>query len=243
LLLTRTARVRYGRVTPPLLLSSLLLGVPSQSAAGTPNIERHRALSAVTTLFVTTALASAFGQSGAQLIETPRFWNDHDLSEWATPLAGLNVRPSHFSEQEYYSAPTGDLVRTYPVYLPGREPAGYLDMVQGAKPALLLTPGARTMADWIKEGKRVFQEMDIPYLRSYDQDPLAPRRVVPRSIGHDGAVTTLEEWLDPARLKDDFQPSGFKGYKTTHRAAPGHAFGLALNAEERAALVAFLNTL
>ena len=62
-------------------------------------------------------------------------------------------------------------------------------------------------------------------------------------FGHDGSVTTLEEWLDPARLRDDFQPSGFKGYKTTHRAVPGHAFGLALNAEQKAALIAFLKTL
>ena len=64
------------------------------------------------------ALSSAFAQSGAKLIDAPRIWNDHDLSEWATPVAGLNVRPGHFSETEYYSAPVGEFVRTYPVYFP-----------------------------------------------------------------------------------------------------------------------------
>jgi hypothetical protein len=62
-------------------------------------------------------------------------------------------------------------------------------------------------------------------------------------FGHDGSVTTLEEWFDPARLRDDYIPSGFKGYKVTHRAVPGHQFGLALAPEDKAALIAFLKTL
>jgi hypothetical protein len=60
---------------------------------------------------------------------------------------------------------------------------------------------------------------------------------------HDGSVTTHEEWFDPARLRADFVPSGFKGYKVTSRAVPGHTFGLKLSAEDKAALIAFLKTL
>ena len=62
-------------------------------------------------------------------------------------------------------------------------------------------------------------------------------------FNHDGAVTTLEEWFDPARLGQDFVPSGFVGYKVTRRAVPGHEFGLRLTAEDKAALIAFLKTL
>jgi hypothetical protein len=62
-------------------------------------------------------------------------------------------------------------------------------------------------------------------------------------LDHDGSVTTLEEWFDPARLSDAYVPSGFKGYKVTHRAVPGHEFGLKLDAEDKAALIAFLKTL
>lgn len=67
-------------------------------------------------------MAFAFGlsvllaQPGEPLIEAPRFWNDRDLQEWATPVSGLNVRPGHYSEKEYYSAPVGEYVRTYPVF-------------------------------------------------------------------------------------------------------------------------------
>ena len=72
----------------------------------------------------------------------------------------------------------------------------------------------------------------------------AQERVWYRGLfGHDGSITTLEEWFDPARLRDDFVPSGFKGYKLTHRAVPGHEFGLNLKAEEKRALIAFLKTL
>jgi mono/diheme cytochrome c family protein len=62
-------------------------------------------------------------------------------------------------------------------------------------------------------------------------------------FNHDGSVASLEEWFDPARLRDDFVPSGFKGYAVTRRAVPGHPFGLALSTEDKAALIAFLKTL
>ena len=62
-------------------------------------------------------------------------------------------------------------------------------------------------------------------------------------FGHDGSVTTLEEWFNPARLKSDYVPNGWKGYGVERRAVPGHEFGLRLPHDERAALVAFLKTL
>jgi hypothetical protein len=62
-------------------------------------------------------------------------------------------------------------------------------------------------------------------------------------FGHDGSSRSLEEWFDLARLRDDYVPSGFKGYRVTHRAVPGHEFGLKLDAEDKAALIAFLKTL
>jgi hypothetical protein len=60
---------------------------------------------------------------------------------------------------------------------------------------------------------------------------------------HDGSCATLEDWFDPRRLRDDYVPTGFKGYGVEKRAVPGHQFGLHLNAEEKTALLAFLRTL
>ena len=62
-------------------------------------------------------------------------------------------------------------------------------------------------------------------------------------FGHSGDVTSLEDWFDAARLRDDYVPSGWKGFKQTHRAIPGHEFGLRLRTAEKKALIAFLKTL
>lgn len=104
----------------------------------------------------------------AQKIPAPRIWNDKSLADWAAPVATLNVRPTFFSEKEYYGAPQGDWLRTYPVYFPGREPAGYWEMLRNKKPEPLITPGPRTHAKWITAGQIVFRELDIPVCRSYD---------------------------------------------------------------------------
>jgi len=60
---------------------------------------------------------------------------------------------------------------------------------------------------------------------------------------HDGAVTSLEEMFDAARLGDDFVPTGFipPGQKT--RPVKGHEFGLRLPPAERGELLAFLRSL
>lgn len=60
---------------------------------------------------------------------------------------------------------------------------------------------------------------------------------------HNGSVATLEDWFDPNRLKDDYVPTGFKGYGVKTRAVKGHEFGLELSAEDKRALIAFLKTL
>ncbi len=60
---------------------------------------------------------------------------------------------------------------------------------------------------------------------------------------HSGSIGRLEDWFDPRRLRDDYVPTGFKGYGVTTRAVKGHEFGLKFSAEDRRALIAFLRTL
>ena len=60
------------------------------------------------------------------------------------------------------------------------------------------------------------------------------------AFGHTAQADTLEEWLDPARLREDYVPKGF-------HAGPGpivgHEFGLKLSPADKDALIAFLKTL
>ncbi len=60
---------------------------------------------------------------------------------------------------------------------------------------------------------------------------------------HNGSVATLEDWFDPRRLRDDYVPTAFRGYKVHTRAVKGHRFGLSMSEADRKALIAFLKTL
>lgn len=62
-------------------------------------------------------------------------------------------------------------------------------------------------------------------------------------FGHDGWCATLEDWLDPHRVEDNYIPTGFKPYGAKTFAVKGHPFGLGLSEEDRKALIAFLKTL
>src|SRR5258707_7009596 len=99
-------------------------------------------------------------QPAPQQQSVPRTWDTRALSEWATPLASIDIRPGHFSEEEYYRAPL-DNYRTYPVYHPDREPPGYWESLKKKKPEPLVDLGTTGPAfNWIAAGKRVWDEVD-----------------------------------------------------------------------------------
>jgi mono/diheme cytochrome c family protein len=90
-------------------------------------------------------------------------------------------------------------LRTYPVYLPGREPEGYWEMLQHVGPKPLIQPEElRSEADWIEAGRRVFDEADHIHLRTCNpkvieavrsSDALRSERILP-----DGTVFALR-WI------------------------------------------------
>lgn len=128
-----------------------------------------RASSAVLALVVGGAVTAAE-------LHVPRIWDDAALAGWATPVAGLNVRPSHYSSAEYYSSPEENL-RTYPVYHPESEPAGYWEWLQKQKPEPLVDLRTiRTDDDWIDAGARAFRDADAVLLRTNDPAVIAQAR-------------------------------------------------------------------
>jgi len=62
-------------------------------------------------------------------------------------------------------------------------------------------------------------------------------------FGHSGWCATLEDWFDPKRLEEGYEPKGFKPYGAQSYAVKGHPSGLDLSEEDRRALIAFLKTL
>lgn len=146
-------------------------------------------------LLLMLAIAPLLGQTRTP---APRIWNDRDLAEWATPVAALNTRPGHLSEKEYYAVPVGEWVRSYPVYFPGREPAGYWQVLQTKKPEPLIDTAARSESEWIAAGRRVFDEMDVPGFRTADPKIIARIRSADEFAklgGHPQKDGTVFGWL------------------------------------------------
>jgi hypothetical protein len=108
--------------------------------------------------------------------QVPRIWDDGGLEEWATPVAALNIRPGHYTSAEYYKVPADNL-RTYPVYPPDKEPAGYWEWLQKQKPAPLVDATAmHSSRDWIAAGERAFRDIDKVSARTSDPEMLRVAR-------------------------------------------------------------------
>lgn len=108
--------------------------------------------------------------------DIPKTWDEVALADWPTPVAGLKLRPSHISANEYYSWPVEN-VRTYPVYYPGLEPKGYWEKLQSIGPKPLVEADALNAEDdWTATGRRVFDELDHFHLRTYDPKFIAAAR-------------------------------------------------------------------
>jgi hypothetical protein len=131
---------------------------------------------------------------------TPRLWTDEALRTWALPIAGVKTTPRFFTQAEYYAAPI-DEVRTYPVYVKGREPAGYRDWMRKQGPQPLIEPTKlRTEDDWIAAGREVFDSLHLLSFRTADprafawaDDPdLAAHQQV--SVAADGTIPGVR-WL------------------------------------------------
>jgi len=122
--------------------------------------------------------------------------------------------------------PVRPIYRSFPVHHPAHAPAGHLTRLAAEEPQLVfgLTLQSRRGTGFYK----------VPPLTGlWYRGPFE----------HNGSVATLEDWFDARRLGDDYIPTGFRGYGLKTRAVKGHAFGLALFAADKAALIAFLKTL
>jgi hypothetical protein len=63
-------------------------------------------------------------------------------------------------------------------------------------------------------------------------------------LEHNGSSATLEDWFNPARLKEDYVPTGWRGpLGMKSRPVKGHEYGLDLPQADKDALLAFLRTL
>jgi len=136
----------------------------------------HRIVLVVSLTAGLTSLQSRPRVQNGPNIAVPRIWDDMALADWATPVAGLNVRPSHYTSAEYYGV-SGDNLKTYPVYHPDSEPPGYWQELQKKKPEPLVDISRmKTSQDWIAAGELALREMDSFWSRTADPADIAIAR-------------------------------------------------------------------
>jgi hypothetical protein len=117
----------------------------------------------LTTFLLTTAALAVSLRASQLAVSIPEFWSEELLHDYELPLATPAMTPKHVSRDYYYALPERVLYKSYPIYHPSREPAGYLDKLRTLEPERAFDPATlKTDADWIAAGRDVF-EMPIDY--------------------------------------------------------------------------------
>lgn len=111
--------------------------------------------------------------------EIPKVWDDEAVHNFELPLAHRDRSPRHMSSAEYYALKVRPIYRTYPMYAPGREPAGYIESLKQKEPEIVFDPSKlKTKADWIAAGKLVFESeplmFPLPEKGPFFTSPLPP---------------------------------------------------------------------
>lgn len=89
--------------------------------------------------------------------DIPRTWTQRAVADFEVPLAKPLYSPVHISEDAYYRMAVRTIYKTYPVYHPKHEPAGYMEWLKQQEPQVAFDPAAlKTDADWIKAGEVIF---------------------------------------------------------------------------------------
>jgi hypothetical protein len=87
----------------------------------------------------------------------PRTWEKASLDTLELPLANRQYSPLHIDEAAYYGIPERVIYKSYPVYAPGREPAGYAEWLQTVEPEVAFDSSKlSTPEEWAQAGEIVF---------------------------------------------------------------------------------------
>jgi hypothetical protein len=138
---------------------------------------------------IVTACTWSFGR--AFRAEVPRTWDEQALATLELPNAVTGVPAKHVAADFYYRIPAVTIYRTYPLYEPSREPAGYLeDLAKAAPEVTFIADRLTTQAQWIAAGELVFH-WPIRF-RPYDAEAKEQLRQqlakVPTAVARDGIL-------------------------------------------------------
>jgi hypothetical protein len=127
------------------------------------------------------AILAIAGTGDAQTFhpDIPRAWDDKQVHRFELPLAQRDRSPRYLTADEYYALKVRPIYRTYPVYAPGREPAGYMESLKQKEPEVVFDSSKlRTREYWISAGKAVFNASLSPSSQ-IPGDPTTSEGIIP----------------------------------------------------------------
>ena len=88
----------------------------------------------------------------------PKMWEDKEMADMEIPLADRAHSPRQVSSEYYYRIPVRPIYKSYPAYVPGKEPSGYQEWLKQQEPEEVVfdVSKLKTEADWIRAGESVF---------------------------------------------------------------------------------------
>lgn len=90
--------------------------------------------------------------------DVPKAWDDTAVESLEVPLAQRDRSPRYMRAEEYYKLEVRPIYRSYPVYVKGRAPAGYIESLKQKDPEVIFDPSRfHSKEDWIEGGKLVFE--------------------------------------------------------------------------------------
>src|SRR4051812_19299744 len=101
-------------------------------------------------------LAGGLALAAAQPL-IPKTWDARALATFELPLVQADRSAQHATPDYYYKLAVRPIYKSYPIYAPGREPAGYMDWLAQQEPVLAFDPSRLTSdAEWAAAGETVF---------------------------------------------------------------------------------------
>jgi hypothetical protein len=89
--------------------------------------------------------------------EIPKTWDEAAMASLQVPLATPSASPKHAKAEFYYGLVPRPIYKSYPIYAPGKGPAGYLERLKELEPEVVFDASRlRTAAAWREAGELVF---------------------------------------------------------------------------------------
>src|SRR3954447_9098218 len=89
--------------------------------------------------------------------QIPKAWVEAELEQMDVPVSQPVYSQKAVSPDYFYRIPVTPIYKSYPVYAPGRAPAGYMEKLKRLPPELAFNPARlKTREDWIRAGEVVF---------------------------------------------------------------------------------------